>query len=464
MDKRIRIILLVIAILPGLVLRGVLAPYTTGSDIPQFAGFTDTFLRHGLCFYMYSDGSRALEEDWPYGWPYVYGPGLILLLAPLRLLAPTPVKHYWKGSTYYVYAPMDWIIASKSLFILFDTLSAIITYIIALYMTRSYKRSLLALIIYYYNPMTIYISSIYGMFDQVALAPLLLGSYLYLKYGLNNKYGYTGLFLTGLSIAIKQTMLYPLLIFIIHILAKEGGWIRRVKGLTLIVIGASILFIPFFTACPQSLQVFIKAMGSVSKPGYTYPVVYSFNGLSSLATYINGCCGKDTLFMIEYWYIPAVTLLALVLLGYLYRRDLPLYMAYAYIVYTATYWRVNHQYLVPTTASAIIILLLERRDSVRILSSILLILIALWPLMFPVSWWAHAHIEKPNKGLIEIMDMFSLMIFDDLYYLLYSLTLTTTQILLILHGVGRDAISTLNSLGRYLERIFEETGFWRRKY
>ncbi len=447
MNTRLHELLILLTILlPGLMFRILVAPYTSGSDIPQFAGFADTFLRHGLCFYNYSDGSRFYEEDWPYGWPYVYGPGLVLLLAPLRLLAPTPVKHFWNRSTYYVYVSMDWIIACKSLFILFDTLTAMIIY----YYARRihYSKALLAVILYYYNPMTIYISSIYGMFDQIALALYLLGAYLYM-YASKISIRYTGLFLTGLSIAVKQTMIYPLIILTLLIIFMKEKIKMRILGILVVLTGIALLFIPFFTYCPESINVFIKALRSVTKPGYTVPVVYSFNGISSLATILHECCSKNTLFLIENWYILFTILFILVVLGHLYSRNILEYMGYAYIVYTATYWRVNHQYLVPTVAFAILILLVTRRKPVKILSIILIILIALWPVMFPTSWWAHAHIENPNKDIIYLLDNLSLMIFEDTIYVLYSLTLTITQILLILHGTLDDAYNAVIAVFRY---------------
>lgn len=46
---------LIAILVPGLIIRLLLAPYTSGSDIAQFAGFADSMVKHGLEFFAYSD-------------------------------------------------------------------------------------------------------------------------------------------------------------------------------------------------------------------------------------------------------------------------------------------------------------------------------------------------------------------------------------------------------------------------
>ena len=77
---------LILTILAGLGIRLYLAPYSTGSDIPQFYGFAGTMIRHPFDFYSYATGNHWETEGWPYGWPYVYGPVLAYLLALVRLI------------------------------------------------------------------------------------------------------------------------------------------------------------------------------------------------------------------------------------------------------------------------------------------------------------------------------------------------------------------------------------------
>lgn len=437
MDKLDIIIISIIVVLM-LIPRLIVAPYTSGSDIPQFAGFADTFLRHGLCFYKYADTKHSSTENWPYPWPYVYGPGLVLFLAPLRLLASSPVIHYWDRDGYHVYVSMDWIIASKTLFILFDILSTIMIYVIIKGLGYNRKSSAILASLYAFNPMTIYISSIYGMFDQIPLFFFLIG--IYLVYVRNNdelRRKVWGSFSSGLSVAFKHTFLFPLTLIIYDLIMKRDKWFRKILFVSSLIIGVLVLFIPFEIACPGSIEMFINNALSVSKPGYTPPICYSFNGLSSLATYIHEHTGKNMMFLVEYWWLPALTLLTMILMAYLGFRDPVVYSSLAYIVFTTTYWRVNHQYLVPAIAFSIILFAkLRECYRCRFLAILYVLLIGLWPIMFPTSFWTHVHIREPNIDIWRLLDHFSLMVFDEETYLLYSLVLTFTGYVLVLEVIG----------------------------
>ncbi len=408
----------------GLFLRISIAPYSTGSDIPQFAGFADTFLRHGICFYKYVGAENWFSEKWPYPWPYVYGPMWALMLSPIRLFIGSPIEFGWRGSTYYVYAPMDWIVGVKAILIAFDTLSAILLYMI-LCRLKPGLWPLIGLALYYLNPMTIYISAIYGMFDQVALAFFLTSLLL-----LDKRPFLSGVFLS-LTLLTKHTFLYPAIMLLIRMIL----W-RRWRAFTHYLLGllvtSIVLLAPFFIGCPGSHMVFIDTVLESSSPGYTYPIVYSFNGVSSLATYLHDEYGYDTVWVIKIWYIPAIILLiALVVKTIKHKIDPITLSAIAYIVYTATYWRVNHQYLVPTIALAIIMAVTTNNKVVKTLALTTTLTIALWPIIFPTSWWLHAHIKQPNYQLIELIDKLTLMVFEDKVYVIYSLTLTITQYILI---------------------------------
>ncbi len=416
----------------GLAIRIYLAPYSTGSDIPQFAGFADTFLMHGLCFYKYSDGSKWFSEGWVYPWPYVYGPMLAILLAPIRFFIRSPMEAGWRGSTYYVYASLDWVVGVKALFILFDTLSAIILYILARRLGGG-RWGILCLLLYYLNPMTIYISAIYGMFDQVALFFYLLT----ITFILRERLFASGL-LAALTLLTKHTFLYPVTALFLYIIVR-GRW-RTLVFLAGAIVASAILLLPFIAGCPGSLGVLIKAVTSTSKPGYTEPIVYSFNGFSSLATLYHKEYGIDTLWAIEYWYIPSIALLLLVYAKLLRNpRCFLIPASLSYIVYTATYWRVNHQYLVPSIALLLLLAILEENKLARTTAILLTIWIGLWPVMFPTSWWFHAHIKEPNQQLINTIDKLTLMIFNEKAYVAYSLTLTILHyITIVLATIKRE--------------------------
>jgi len=418
-------IYLLIVLIIGLFLRISIAPYSTGSDIPQFAGFADTFLRHGICFYKYIDASHWISEEWPYPWPYVYGPIWVLMISLIRLFVRSSIEFGWHGGTYYVYAPMDWIIGVKTILILFDTLSVFLLYIL-LRRLRYGLWPLIGFTLYFLNPMTIYISAIYGMFDQVALT-FYLASLLFL----DRKPFVSGIFLS-LTLLTKHTFLYPAMILILYMLLWKR-WRHFIRYLIGFLITATIFLVPFFIGCPGSFGNFIDTVLSASKPGYTYPIIYSFNGVSSLATYLHEEYGYDMLWAIRYWYIPTIVLMAVLMIKMIKQRTNPIIVAaIAYIIYTATYWRVNHQYLVPTIAMAIIITITTNNKVIKAIAIATILTIALWPIAFPTSWWLHAHIKQPNQQLIQLIDKLTLMIFDTKFYTIYSLTLTITQYTLII--------------------------------
>ncbi len=426
-------IVLVSLIVAGLVIRSILAPYTTGSDIAQFAGFADTFLRHGICFYKYSGSASFIAENWPYNWPYLYGPPLILFLGLLRLIVHDKVIHYFDTlGHYYVYVPVDWIIACKALFILFDTLSAIMIYLIIKRITGRASKALLGMSIYYFNPMTIYVSSIYGMFDPIAFFSMLASLY----FIINNK-RIMGALSMGLSLVIKQTMLFPTIYYLLYILRSDG--IKKfVRDVVLIILPGLVFMAPFML-CPGSTNVFLESLKKTSSPSYTYPISYSFNGFSSLATYFNSINGSNTLWAMKYWFISAL-LLTIIYIIVLKKKggDPLLSVVIGYLVYIATYWRVNAQYLLPAIGLLAIALFHPiTSGKARIAVAASIFIIGFWPIMFPTSWWAHVHIGSPNMFIWRLLDFFSLMVFDRLYYVCYSILLTLTLYVTIITLISR---------------------------
>ncbi len=411
---------LILLLTPGLAVRVALAPYTAGSDLAQFAGFADTLLRHGLQFFSYSDASKAAEEGWPYGWPYVYGPLLVLILAVVRLAVPSPIKTYWERGSYHVIVPNDWALAVKLVFITFDTLSAILLYKLILDMGASRKRALASALLYYYNPMTVYISSIYGMFDQIPLFLVLAGLYFYRK-----NYRGRGLFLIGFASSFKPTMVVVALPITVHALVTSGSRRTAFTLFTSLVLGATAPFIPFAIADPHGMIVYLNAVSIVSSPSYASNVQYSFNGFASIAFYAWWHGEVDAAEnILRLWPLLFAPLYILLIIEATQGNDPIKLVSLAYIVYTATYWRVNPQYTIPLIA--FILLLREKsvKNKVRMLSGLALIIAGLWPLMYPISFWAWVHTERPNTLILNILTKTSLNITEALYYIYYSLALT----------------------------------------
>lgn len=445
--------LLYLIIITGLLIRAILAPYSSGSDIPQFYGFANTFLRHGFSFYSYAYGTYYRQEGWPYPWAYIYPPLPIFLFTLTRLISGGSLNvtlENVSGSSiintglvlieispnYNVYVNPSWIISIKSLFILFDTMNAFLLYILA----GKRRNGCLASALYYLNPMTIYISAIYGMFDQVALA-FVLFSLLYLKKNL----WISGLIM-GLALATKQTIWVAFIPFIVYFVGNFK--INRfINFLCSSILTFMILLLPFIIFDPKSfynvLKIFLNPEG---QPGYTEPVIYSFNGISSLMTYYYNLetlnksvpLSNDLrLTIIRLWFLPFLILIILSIISAYISKDPLKALTLGYSSFIATYWRVNHQYLIPLIG---FLTLFTMRKKNSYISLALIIITSLWPIIFPTSFWFHVHLQPQfiNTELMNIIDSLTLKIFDELYYVVYSLILTITLYIFIIVNTMQD--------------------------
>ena len=410
----IALAILATSIIAGSALRAWLIPYSTGSDIPQFLGFADTLLRHGPCFYLYSGSEWAEAEDWPYNWPYLYGPVWVLILGAVRAVTPDAwVQHYWEGGNYYVYVSTDWYTRVKAVMSVFDAVVAVLIFAVLRRVVREWVAAVAAGI-YYLHPMVVYISGIYGMFDQVALAPFIASA------ALASKHPKLSGALSAVAALTKQTLLPPVAALVAWLIKapRKAGWF-----LVGAVLAAYVIIAPFALGCPASIGAILSAPLRSGEPGYTYPVVYSFNGVSSLATYLHDTTGGDYLWLIRYWYVPFIALEALAILSAIRSRNQWVPALAAYAGFIAAYWRVNHQYLVPAVALALLAMPYLSRLG-RGIASAFIAWSALWPFAFPVAWWFHVHIKEPDWGLVRFLEAHSLMIFDAEFYVVYSLILT----------------------------------------
>jgi len=435
--KRIVFIALTMILVIGTFIRAYLAPYSSGSDIPQFLGFADTMLRRGLKFYDYA--SSNVIEKWPYPWPYIYGPLWAIILGFIRyyFASRAYTYTYWIDNTYYVKVSVDWIMAVKSILILADMLNYVLIYLVALRITGKTKYALLASTLYFLNPMVIYISGIYGMFDQLALTPMLISLYLLLsnaKELMLRKMLAIGMII-GISLMIKHILL-PIIPFMLIYIAKR---ISLKNALTLLLgIFTSIIAImaPFVIFSDKGISYLISLFTYPLNTYYVEPLCYSFNGISSLITYIHKYHGVELSFLLKFWILPFLILSIAILYVLLrYRVSLTLLLTLSYLIYIATYWRINHQYFVPLIAFmslALIHILYPRTTGKTKLFTclsmvILYVAISFWVFMYPISFWFHTHMENPNWELVRLLDSLSLMIFSEECYLIYALILTILE-------------------------------------
>jgi len=422
-----------IILLVGLIVRIILAPFSSGSDIVQFAGFAKTIQRHGFCFYNYA--AAFSEEMWPYNWPYLYGPILAYILGLLVHVVNPDYSAFWVNGHYFVYVSEMWILVLKSVFIVFDMLVALLIYIIT--------RRILLVVLYYLNPAVIYTSSIYGMFDQIALALLLTGLILLEK----KRPGVAGV-LIALSLLTKQNTLFSILGLAILLTQHRDLFKNTLMGF---IVGTLLTLSPILVTCPTSLLK-LKDTLYMLRPNYVEPLAYSFNGLSSLATLIHRVYGINTLWLIEYWYIFTLILLPLLILYTLRRQDIYLNTLLYYLLFTTTYWRVNYQYLTLLIGLLAVGVAREVRKSLKGLYILLALYIGAWFFIFPVDWWFRVHIEKPNNMIIKVVKAFSINIYIDEYYAFYSLILTLLEYTTILYTslIGiKDLKIRLHELFKY---------------
>lgn len=412
--EAVALTLLAASLIAGSALRAWLIPHSTGSDIPQFLGFADTLLRHGPCFYSYSGSEWTDSEGWPYNWPYLYGPVWALILGAVRAVTPGAwVQHYWEGGNYYVYVSTDWLTNIKAVMSAFDAAVAVLIYLVMRRVVKDWVAAAAAGA-YYLHPMVVYISGIYGMFDQVALAPFIASA------AIASRYPKASGALTAVAAMTKQTLLPPIAALIAWLVREPGRLLWFLAGA---VLAAYVILAPFALGCPSSVSAIISAPFRTGEPGYTYPIVYSFNGFSSLATYLHDTAGGDYLWLIKYWFVPFAVLEALAILSAIRSGNQWVPALAAYAGFVATYWRVNHQYLVPAIALALLAMPYLGRVG-RGVASAFIAWSALWPFAFPVAWWFHVHIREPDWGLVRFLESHSLMIFDNRFYVAYSLTLT----------------------------------------
>ncbi len=418
---------LIAVIAVALLVRVYLAPFSTGSDIPQFYGFGNTMLHHPLNFYAYASGDHWNTEGWPYNWPYVYGPVLAYLLAFLRLLGIGNIKYFWDSSGYHVYIARSWVVAVKSLFIAADIGIAVVLYAYTWRKLKNGWAGVLLAALYLFNPMVIYVSSIYGMFDGIATMFFLLAMYL-LKAG-NKKLGYA---LIGFSLAVKHTILFPALIIMWDAFLK-GKWRGIAESLKPFLAGALIPFAPFLLK-PSSLMKIPKLMRGM-EPGYTYPISYNLNGIVSLLTYVHDKAGIDTTFYMKHWWLFSLAALGAVLIIHSKTRNIELSVALSYAAFLLTYWRVNTQYTLPFFAFMTLALVSSDWPT-RVVEVLAGIPPALWPVMFPTSFWFHVHFENPNWNMVKFIDRHTLMVFDTWPFVELSLTFTFLLFALIVWALA----------------------------
>ncbi|MCE4613182.1 MAG: DUF2029 domain-containing protein [Desulfurococcales archaeon] len=410
--------LALLAIVAFFSIRIVVAPYSAGSDIAQFRGFAESFEARVFCMYIYSER----QDNWPYSWLYVYPPIMGLLLSGLANYVDSGVDFYWEEGTYRVVVDRGWVVSLKSIYIAADAMLVAVLY--------KYW-GLLPALAYAAMPAAIYNSSIYGMFDHLALLPLLASMVLALR----GRFAASGL-LMGLSVSIKQTMLLPVLFLVLALSTRVGlAHVATIMASFLFLVSATLS--PFLLLCPAASAEISSFLEYMSRIYYPEPIVYSFNGLSSIASYLHRFYGADSIILVRAWpllfaFFSALSVMTIIRLW----RDpdtgrfLVKSAALGYMSFTATYWRVNYQYLIPLAVLSLVAAL-KSKGLPRMAWLALALTINVWPILYPVSFWFRVHVEPDPLGL-SISRYLSIGILDTWAYVVYGCLLTGIQYLVLL--------------------------------
>jgi len=404
--------MIILVALLGAAVRLALAPGSAGSDIPQFLAFAES-MGPGPCMYQ---SAVPQGEDWPYPWPYPYGPVLAVILAlAYRLVCPCRLDAYYDGGHYVVIVDPVWALALKTIFILFDII--IILFIYSLWAVDKPRVALATALAYALSPMALYTTAVYGMFDAIPTALFLAGLYAAQR----GRKKILGGALMGLAAATKHTLILPTLAATIAL-----GPATLMAGLAVVGAASSV-----FLLCPTTTAFYMLA-ARVATPGPTEPVVYSFNGISSLATLLYREGWEEALILVEAWPVPFLLLSGAVLYRVARRRD-PLEAAFlAYAAFTATYWRVNPQYMLTLTALGLAALPgLDPR--LRAPAALSLVLVNLWPLLYPTEFWYYVHVEEPGPAA-RVVDLLTLDVLDPRVYVVLSLMITASLYILVVWG------------------------------
>ncbi len=391
----------------ALAARVIVAYGTAGSDLPQFLAFVESMSLQCPYSTGHPDGM-----DWPYGWPYPYSILLLVLLRAIHAIAcPCLLEYGWEGGVYRVVVDPAWAGSVKLSFIAGDAAASYAIYLLA---GRGRLGAALALA-YLTSPMAFYVSSVYGMFDPIPAALLLLSLYL-LARGMPGRAG----LVAGAAAGFKQTAIPGVL--------GAATAAPAVFGVAAASVAAAAYGAPIL-ACPGDTGFFHWIREAVSKPGLPEPLVYSLNGVSSLAVYLYHRGVEWAPVLTRLW-PAAFILLSLASLAAAWRRRDPVVAALLFQAsFTATYWRVNPQYTVIVLGLALAAWpRLGRRA--RAAAAAAYTSLAAWGVLYPQGFWARVHMPRETWAA-RILDALTIG-GGEAHFLVVSLAFTLSLYALVL--------------------------------
>ena len=358
----------VLVIIAGLI-RLWAAPISAGPDVGQFWGFAKLFEIHGLDFYRYADGTdKILPVN---GWGYVYPPIWLLITRLSLVFSP----HSLATSSL---VDISWRVAMKVPIIAADlAIGGLLMW--AIPGARLKRLALGAL--WLFHPTAWYNSAVFGQFDAIAAALLLVSVIMFMKG--RDRYGFVFAALAALT---KQHAALPALLMAATV-AHQLGWRRVAVDLAIalgIVVAISIPFAIGSNLIPYARSVVFPAQG----PSYQSPLVYAFSGSGSILTYLHDTLGWNTEHFLMY-NTPLLIAATLAATALCYVKRIPVEKAalVGILLFVGIFYRVNYQYLVMYIPLAILCLALAKNWVERSLQILLVLLPASWVWLFDVSFW-----------------------------------------------------------------------------
>ena len=274
----------------GLVIRLAIAPWTSDPyDIyPFYAASVDMLAGMGMY-------GHAI---------FSYPPGFGMIMYPFMVLLSCFIDPALFGSFHseileireigantdliypFITAPA-FNLALKLPIIIGDLLVASMLYI----MVREWKGDKLAkqaYMLWIFNPLTIWIGSVMGQFDVLAVLCTLIAVYFFI----HHRNILTGLFL-GIGVLIKVYPIYFGILFIIYLLANSSSaWKERFISVINLISGAlvsTILVLPLLFTTPQMIDIIFRRAGNDTFGGINvwFPSSYIMNLTSSLENNIS---------------------------------------------------------------------------------------------------------------------------------------------------------------------------------
>ncbi len=396
-------------------IRAWAAPLSAGPDVAQFWALATVFHNHGIDFYQYAS---ATDGTFPfYGWGFFYPPIWLLILG-LCLLGASA------SQAMDLMVDPSWRVVMKSPIIAAD---AAIGCMLFWALPSPRWRRLLFATLWLFHPTAWFESAVFGQFDAIAAA-FLLASIIMLEKGKD----WQAFLLAGLAVMTKQHTLMAVALMIISVMRYID--LKQLIKYLLIFVGVIVIISIPFLLTGNFLDYANSILLSASAPGYQGHIMYAFNGIGSLLTYLHNTLGWETeaLFQMN---IPLLVIALVVSAGFIYRNKItPVRAALVGLcLFTAFFYRINYQYLIIYIPIALLIAGKTNYWSERIVTLGLAAVPAAWIWLTNSGFWFY-YLEPITHETIPLLERMGLVNFGtpDYAYLAIALTIMVLCLVYVL--------------------------------